>query len=230
MRKWYKRNFYFNELNSNLFSTGLFYVIAAGITYFAYTKGVITLIGVDGINLQVDNVILAPVAVFVFLYMFLELISPVFFGICLFIDYYKTFSNTEKIRGIIPISNKNKIISMMKSIVIFYISFLIVTYIANFSMGIRDYNSINTIVLVLSIVFCEIIVDILCRERKLSDMLKIILIIISALILFIGGNLLLVILEEYLRNFVLISSIVLIIFSILEFTYILKKIDSIKIS
>ena len=110
MKRWYKRNFYFNELNSNLFSTGLFYVIAAGITYFAYTKGVITLIGVDGINLQVDNVILAPVAVFVFLYMFLELISPVFFGICLFIDYYKTFSNTEKIRGIIPISNKIKLL------------------------------------------------------------------------------------------------------------------------
>lgn len=230
MRKWYKRNFYFNELNSNLFSTGLFYVIAAGITYFAYTKGIVTLIGIDGISLQIDNVILAPVASFVFLYMFLELISPVFFGIWLFIDYYKTFSNTEKIRGIIPISNKNKIISMMKSIVIFYISFLIVTYIANFNMGIRDYNSINTILLILSIVFCEIIVDILCRERKLNDMLKIILIIISALILFIGGNLLLVILEGYLRNSVLISSIVLIIFSILEFTYILKKIDSIKIS
>ena len=104
------------------------------------------------------------------------------------------------------------------------------TYIANFNMGIRDYNSINTILLILSIVFCEIIVDILCRERKLNDMLKIILIIISALILFIGGNLLLVILEGYLRNSVLISSIVLIIFSILEFTYILKKIDSIKIS
>lgn len=230
MKKWYKRNVYFNELNSNLFSTGLFYVIAAGITYFAYTKGIVTLIGIDGISLQIDNVILAPVASFVFLYMFLELISPVFFGIWLFIDYYKTFSNTEKIRGIIPISNKNKIISMTKSIVIFYISFLIVTYIANFNMGIRDYNSINTILLILSIVFCEIIVDILCRERKLNDMLKIILIIISALILFIGGNLLLVILEGYLRNSVLISSIVLIIFSILEFTYILKKIDSIKIS
>ena len=162
--------------------------------------------------------------------MFLQFAIPAFFGLWLFFEYYKKFSNIEKINKIIPISNKNKIINMTMSIVIFYIGFLIITCICNFNMGIRDDKYIYKIVLILVTALFAIIVDILCREKNVGNITNLILIVISIIVLFNVWNLLFEILKGYLNNITFISVISLVAFGILEFIYILKKIDNIKIS
>lgn len=230
MKSWYKRNFYFNELNKMILNTILAYILCAGVTYFAYLNGVITSVGINNISFEINNLVFAPTVAFIIFYMFLQFAIPAFLGLWLFFEYYKKFSNIEKINKIIPISNKNKIINMTMSIVIFYIGFLMITCICNFNMGIRDDKYIYKIVLILVTALFSIIVDILCREKNVGNTTNLILIVISIIVLFNVWNLLFEILKRYLNNITFISVISLVAFGILEFIYILKKIDNIKIS
>ena len=230
MKRWYRRNFYFNELNKMILNTILAYTFCAGVTYFAYFNGVITSIGINNISFEINNLVFAPTVAFIIFYMFLQFAIPAFLGLWLFFEYYKKFSNIEKINKIIPISNKNKIINMTMSIAIFYIGFLIITCICNFNMGIRDDKYIYKIVLILVTALFEIIADILCREKNVGNITNLILIVISIIVLFNVWNLLFEILKGYLNNITFISVISLVAFGILEFIYILKKIDNIKIS
>ena len=230
MKRWYKRNFYFNELNNMLLNTILAYAVCAGITYFAYLNGIITTAGIDEISFEINNLVFAPTAPFIIIYTLLQFGVPAFLGLWLFFEYYKKFSTIEKINRIVPISNKKKIINMTMSTVVFYIGFLIITYICNFNMGVRDYKSIYRIVLILATALFAIIADILCREKKLGNIANLILVIIATIISFNGWSLLFEMLKEYLNNTLFISIISLVVFCILEFIYILKKIDNIKIS
>lgn len=230
MKRWYRRNFYFNELNKMILNTILAYTFCAGVTYFAYFNGVITSIGINNISFEINNLVFAPTVAFIIFYMFLQFAIPAFLGLWLFFEYYKKFSNIEKINKIIPISNKNKIINMTMSIAIFYIGFLIITCICNFNMGIRDDKYIYKIVLILVTALFAIIADILCREKNVGNITNLILIVISIIVLFNVWNLLFEILKGYLNNITFISVISLVAFGILEFIYILKKIDNIKIS
>ena len=230
MRKWYKRNFYFNELNNMLLNTILAYAVCAGITYFAYLNGIITTAGIDEISFEINNLVFAPTAPFIIIYTLLQFGVPAFLGLWLFFEYYKKFSTIEKINRIVPISNKKKIINMTMSTVVFYIGFLIITYICNFNMGVRDDKAIYRIVLILATALFAIIADILCREKKLGNIANLILVIIATIISFNGWSLLFEMLKEYLNNTLFISIISLVVFCILEFIYILKKIDNIKIS
>ena len=230
MRKWYKRNFYFNELNNMLLNTSLAYAVCAGITYFAYLNGIITTAGIDEISFEINNLVFAPTAPFIIIYTLLQFGVPAFLGLWLFFEYYKKFSTIEKINRIVPISNKKKIINMTMSTVVFYIGFLIITYICNFNMGVRDDKAIYRIVLILATALFAIIADILCREKKLGNIANLILVIIATIISFNGWSLLFEMLKEYLNNTLFISIISLVVFCILEFIYILKKIDNIKIS
>ena len=97
-------------------------------------------------------------------------------------------------------------------------------------MGVRDDKAIYRIVLILATALFAIIVDILCREKKLGNIANLILVIIATIISFNGWSLLFEMLKEYLNNTLFISIISLVVFCILEFIYILKKIDNIKIS
>ena len=230
MKRWYKRNFYFNELNNMLLNTILAYAVCAGITYFAYLNGIITTAGIDEISFEINNLVFAPTAPFIIIYTLLQFGVPAFLGLWLFFEYYKKFSTIEKINRIVPISNKKKIINMTMSTVVFYIGFLIITYICNFNMGVRDDKAIYRIVLILATALFAIIVDILCREKKLGNIANLILVIIATIISFNGWSLLFEMLKEYLNNTLFISIISLVVFCILEFIYILKKIDNIKIS
>ena len=119
---------------------------------------------------------------------------------------------------------------MTMSIAIFYIGFLIITCICNFNMGIRDDKYIYKIVLILVTALFAIMADILCREKNVGNITNLILIVISIIVLFNVWNLLFEILKGYLNNITFISVISLVAFGILEFIYILKKIDNIKIS
>ena len=229
MKRWYKRNFYFNELNNMLLNTILAYAVCAGITYFAYLNGIITTAGIDEISFEINNLVFAPTAPFIIIYTLLQFGVPAFLGLWLFFEYYKKFSTIEKINRIVPISNK-KIINMTMSTVVFYIGFLIITYICNFNMGVRDDKAIYRIVLILATALFAIIADILCREKKLGNIANLILVIIATIISFNGWSLLFEMLKEYLNNTLFISIISLVVFCILEFIYILKKIDNIKIS
>ncbi|MBP3917515.1 hypothetical protein [Clostridium sp.] len=230
MKRWYKRNFYFNELNNMLLNTILAYAVCAGITYFAYLNGIITTAGIDEISFEINNLVFAPTAPFIIIYTLLQFGVPAFLGLWLFFEYYKKFSTIEKINRIVPISNKKKIINMTMSTVVFYIGFLIITYICNFNMGVRDDKAIYRIVLILATALFAIIADILCREKKLGNIANLILVIIATIISFNGWSLLFEMLKEYLNNTLFISIISLVVFCILEFIYILKKIDNIKIS
>ncbi|WP_195987330.1 hypothetical protein [Clostridium sp. D53t1_180928_C8] len=230
MKRWFKRNFYFNELNSMLFITITFYLVSAGAIYFAYKNGALITTSIYDISFEIENVVLAPTVPFIILYSFLQVAIPPFFSVWLFFEYQKKFSNVEKINRILPISNRNKIINITISIVLFYIIFLIITYITNLNIGIKEYNSFYKIALSVSIVFCAIITDILCRERNVGEKGSLVFIVISVIIFFNLWKGFFGVLEEYLVYIIVVASIVLVVFSILEFVYILKKIDNIKIN
>lgn len=212
MKRWYKRNFYFNELNNMLLNTILAYAVCAGITYFAYLNGIITTAGIDEISFEINNLVFAPTAPFIIIYTLLQFGVPAFLGLWLFFEYYKKFSTIEKINRIVPISNKKKIINMTMSTVVFYIGFLIITYICNFNMGVRDDKAIYRIVLILATALFAIIADILCREKKLGNIANLILVIIATIISFNGWSLLFEMLKEYLNNTLFISIISLVVF------------------
>lgn len=230
MKRWFRRNFYLNELNNILLNTILFYIVCAIITYFAYKYGIIKTIVLNEIQYEVESIVLAPIVVFIMLYSFMKVAIPPFLGLWLFFEYYKKFSNIEKIDRIVPISNRSKIINMTISIVMVYMFFLVITRISNFSMGVSDDKSLYKIALILSTALIAIIADILSREKKVGDIANLTLIIIAIIISFNVWNLLFQILKEYFNNIILISTISLIIFCVLEFIYILKKIDNIKIN
>lgn len=230
MKKWYKRNFYFNELNKEILNTIVIYIICAGVTLFAYKKGIV-IKEVYLTGFEINSINFVPVVPFILIYSILEMLAPIFLAFYLFWIYNKEFSNTEKIRAIIPVSNKRKVINMIVSILIFDMSFLIITYISNFNMGIREINfHIQKVALSLAILFCAIIIDILFREKKFNDIVRLILVGMLSFILFIGFTILFTIIEDKVANIKGISIILLIVFSVLEFIYILKRIDKIKIN
>ena len=95
MKRWYKRNFYFNELNNMLLNTILAYAVCAGITYFAYLNGIITTAGIDEISFEINNLVFAPTAPFIIIYTVLQFGVPAFLGLWLFFEYYKKFSTID---------------------------------------------------------------------------------------------------------------------------------------
>lgn len=231
MKRWIKKNFYFNELNNMLLYTILGYMISAIVTYIANRNGVVNINVFREFQFSIDSIIFAPTIPFVILYLFLQFATPAFLGFWIFFEYYKSFSTMEKIKGIIPVSNKRKIMNIVISTVLFYVGYLVITYITNFSIGSKTNNLIYEVILFLTTSLCAIVVDILCRENKLREVLNFILVIVSAVICFNLWNFLIVnIIGKRLDNVWSSSIILLVAWSVVEFIYILKKIDNIKIN
>lgn len=210
--------------NDGIFSGILIYLICGIITSIFANKGGI-IIGSGELSISSEISSEAIVVPFVIVFFILQLIYPILIAIYLYFRYSKAFSDKEILSRIIPTSNKNKIGEILRNAVLAYGAFFVITVIENY-MGDSELGTLGLILITAALT--AIIVDIFCRESRLSENAKYIWCIIGAMAIAGSLNIISDILEAAEYSNVIINVLAIVCCAV-EGLYIMKKADTIKI-
>lgn len=235
MIKGYRKVMCFKEFSTSNLEIIAMYFISGVIAFIGYKINVIKFDTNGFVEFIVSNFIDAMIVPFSFVYSLLKELTPIIITILSFKEYSKCYYTKDLLINIIPISNRKKFDNIISISAISFVSYIITTLI--FALGTSEnvsvFNSVKDLMFKIVcwsfILLNVIIVDIWCRKGKLNKDAKGVAYVIVVLIsMFIFMNLTMIankrVIVEVGTNLILVTLMVL------QYIYILKNIDKIKIN